>query len=130
LGVAEVAAEDLLRRLELPVDSAVALLEPGRVPGQVEMHEVEAANLQVDAFAGGIGADQDAQRLLCRVGVEGLLDRLAAVAAGRTRKDANALDQPVGAGQALAQPLLQPAAGGADDPILASPLYRPNPNAH
>ena len=45
LGVAEVAAEDLLRRLELPVDAAVALLEPGRVPGQVEMDEVVAAGL-------------------------------------------------------------------------------------
>ena len=83
------------------------------------MDEVEAPGLQVDAFPGRIGADQDAQGLLGRIGVEGLLDRLAAVAAGRTREDADALDHPVGAGEPLAQPLLEPAAGvlvlGEDD---------------
>ena len=75
------------------------------------MDEIEAPGLQVDAFAGRIGADQDAQGLLGRVGVEGLLDRLAPVAAGRTREDADALDHPVGAGEPLAQTLLEPAAG-------------------
>ena len=77
LGVEEVAAEDLRGRLQLAVDAAVALLEACRVPRQVEVEEIEAPRLQVDALARRVGADQDAQRVLGRVGVEGLLHRLA-----------------------------------------------------
>jgi hypothetical protein len=47
--------------------AAVALLEPRWIPGQVEIDEVRAVSLQVDTFAGGIGADQDAQRFLLRI---------------------------------------------------------------
>ena len=36
----EVAAEDLRRRLQLAVDAAVALLQPRRVPRQVDMDEI------------------------------------------------------------------------------------------
>ncbi len=66
LLVAEIAAEHLLGRLQLAIDAAVALLQPRRVPRQVEMDEVGAPGLQVDAFARGVGADEDAQRLLGR----------------------------------------------------------------
>ncbi len=79
LGVAEVAAEDLRGRLQLAVDPAVALLKPRRVPRQIEVDEVVAAGLQVDALARGVGADQDAHRLGGRIGVEGPLHRLAAL---------------------------------------------------
>jgi hypothetical protein len=58
LGIAEVAAENLGGRLELTVDTAVALLDPGGVPGQVEVNKVVATALQIDAFAGGIGTYQ------------------------------------------------------------------------
>ena len=64
LLVTEIAAEDLLGRLELAVDAAVALLEARWIPRQVEMDEVRAIGLQIDAFARRIGADQDAQRLV------------------------------------------------------------------
>ena len=57
LGIDEVATPDLLRRLELAVDTAVALFEPRRIPGQIEMDEVVAAHLQVDALARRVGAN-------------------------------------------------------------------------
>ena len=79
LLVAEVAAEDLLGRLQLAVDAAVALLQARRIPRQIEMNEIGAVGLQVDAFARRIGADEDAQRLLVRIGIEGALHLLAAI---------------------------------------------------
>ena len=61
LLVAKISANDLLRRLKLAIDAAVALLQPGGVPRQIEMNEVGAVALEVDAFAGRVGADEDAQ---------------------------------------------------------------------
>ena len=49
----------------------------GRVPGHVEVEQVRAVGLEVQALAGGVGGDQDAQRVLRRVGVERALDLLA-----------------------------------------------------
>ena len=94
--VDEVAAADLLCRLKLAVDAAVTLLQARGVPGQVEVEQIGAAHLQVDAFARGIGADEDAQRLFGGVRVEGLLQGLAALDAGRSGKDADAVIGPVG----------------------------------
>ena len=70
-------AADLVGRLELAVDAAVALLDPAWVPGQVEVEEVGAVGLEVEAFAGGVGGEQDAQGVLRGVGVEAALDLLA-----------------------------------------------------
>ena len=70
-------AADLGCRLELAVDAAVALLDAAGVPGQVEVEEVGAVRLEVQALARGVGGDQDAQRILGRVGVEAALDLLA-----------------------------------------------------
>ena len=64
LRIDEIAAGDDVRRLQLAVDAAVALLQPRWIPRQVEMDEVVAAGLEVDAFARGVGAEQDAKRLL------------------------------------------------------------------
>ena len=82
LLVTEIAAEHLLRRLQLAIDAAVALLKPRRVPRQIEMDEVGAIGLQIDAFARRVGADEDAQRLLRRIGIECRLHLLAAILAG------------------------------------------------
>ena len=57
LGQHEVVAADLVGRLELAVDAAVALLDPARVPGQVEVEEVGAVRLEVQALAGRVGGD-------------------------------------------------------------------------
>ena len=58
LLVAEISANDLFRRLKLTIDAAVALLQPGGVPRQIEMNQVGAIALEVDALAGSIGADR------------------------------------------------------------------------
>ncbi len=66
LLVAEVSTNDLFRRLKLTIDAAVALLQPGGVPRQIEMNKVGAVALEVDALAGRVSADEDAQRLNIR----------------------------------------------------------------
>ena len=55
----EVLAPDLRGALEFAVDPAVALLQLAGVPGDVEVNEVFAMVLQVHAFAGGVGGNQD-----------------------------------------------------------------------
>ena len=77
VGVDEVVAVDLVTGLELAVDAAVPLLQPARVPRHVEMEEVPAVGLEVQALAGGVGGDEDAHRVLPRIGGEGTLDLLA-----------------------------------------------------
>ena len=44
---------------------------------EVEVEEVGAVRLEVETLARGVGGDQDAQRVLGRVGVEAALDLLA-----------------------------------------------------
>ena len=63
LRVDEVMAEDLGLGLELAVDAAVALLHAAGIPGHVEVEQVPAMRLQVEAFAGGVGGNQDAHRV-------------------------------------------------------------------
>src|SRR5439155_3228489 len=77
LMVEEVVTEDFRTRLELAIDAAVALLHPARVPGHIEVKEVMAMALEVEPLAGCVGRDQDADRMLPRVGGEGALDLLA-----------------------------------------------------
>ena len=54
-------------RLAVAVDPADPLLQPGRVERDVEVDQPVAVGLQVDALAGGVGGDQDPNRLLGRV---------------------------------------------------------------
>ena len=84
--VEEVAAIDRRRRLELAVDAAVALLEPGRVPGDVVVEEVGAVLLEVQALAGRVGGEQDPDGVVGGVGVERLLDLLAFLERGARRR--------------------------------------------
>ena len=74
----EVVAADLRRGLELAVDAAVALLDAAGVPGQVEVEEVGAVGLEVEALARRVGGDEDAQGVARGVGVEAALDLPAA----------------------------------------------------
>ena len=64
LGQHEVVAAHLGRRLQLAVDAAVALLDAPRVPRQVEVEQIRAVRLEVQALARGVGRDQDPQRVL------------------------------------------------------------------
>jgi len=110
LGVDEVTTPDLLRRLELAVDAAVALFEPRRIPGQIDMDEVMATQLEIYSLARGIGADQDAQRVLGWVRIETALQFLPA---DDRRRAGEAGDPLVGPQvvERLCQPLFQPSAG-------------------
>ena len=91
LLVIEVAAPHLRRGLKLAIDAAVALFEPRRVPGQIDVDQIVAAHLEVDAFARGVGADEDAQRIRGRVGVEATLQLLAAFGRGCAGEDGDAI---------------------------------------
>ena len=82
LRVEEVAAEDLVRGLKLAVDAAVPLLEATGVPRQVEVEEIPAVGLQVEALSRGVGADQDPERVVVRIAVERDLELLAPLRAG------------------------------------------------
>ena len=42
-----------------PIDTADALLEPERIPRQLDVDHEPAAMMQVESFAGGIGRDED-----------------------------------------------------------------------
>jgi hypothetical protein len=65
--------------LQLAVDPAVALLELAGVPGNVEVDQMLAVVLQVHPLPGGIGGDQDPQRLFIGIGIELGLEPLAVV---------------------------------------------------
>ena len=89
----EVVTAHFLGRLELAVDTAVALLDAAGVPGEVEVEEVRAVRLEVQALAGGVGGKEDAQRVPGGFGVEPALDLLTA---GAAREAVDHLDAPVG----------------------------------
>ena len=67
-----------------------------------------AAGLQVDPFARGIGADQDAEWLGRRLGVEGELDGLAAIGSGGSGENIDPLVDAIRVLQRLQQAPLQP----------------------
>src|SRR5262249_18666478 len=69
-------AIDLVSLLKFAVNTAVALFHPARVPGYVEVEEVIAIELEVEAFAGGIRGNQHANGVFLGVGIERPLDLL------------------------------------------------------
>ena len=132
LGQHEVVAAHLGRRLQLAVDAAVALLDAAGVPRQVEVEEVGAVGLEVQALAGGVGGEQDAQGVDGGVGVEPALDLLAAGALGQPVDHLDALVGAVGARDGLLEDVpqvaLRPLAVlGEDEDTALVPARRPAP---
>ena len=78
LRVEEVVAENLFRRLKSAVDAPVALLDATRVPGDIVVKQIGAMALEVDAFAGRIGAEEYSNRVSVRRSVELALNPLRA----------------------------------------------------
>src|ERR1035438_3558679 len=78
-----VAANDVFA-LKLAVNASVALLHSGRIPGDVEMEKIRAVVLEVNAFAGGVCGDQNAQWVKVGRGIEGLFDFVESATAGTT----------------------------------------------
>ena len=92
------------------------------------MEQVPAVGLQVQAFAGRVGGDQDADRVLARVGVEGPLDLLAFRRRRGAVVDGDPLVGPLGAldqrGQLLLEITLCVVVLGEDDDASVVPLGR------
>jgi hypothetical protein len=81
------------------------------------------------ALAGGVGREQDAQRVLGRVGVEPALDLLAPCTAGEAVDHHDAIDGAIGALDGLLQDLLEEALRalavlGEDQDAAVGPLRR------
>ena len=114
----EVAAPDGRRGLQLSVDPAIALFEPRRVPRQVDMDEVVAAGLKVDALTRRVGADENTQRVGRGISVEATLQLLPAIDRRGPGKGSNAVvgSQVVeGLGEALLQPAADVLVFGEED---------------
>ena len=103
----EVVAPHLRRRLQLAVDAAVALFDAAGVPGEVEVEEVGAVRLEVQPLAGGVGGEQDAQRVARGVGVEAALDLPPPRPHGLSVDGLDTLLGEVGSGDGLFQHLAE-----------------------
>src|SRR5262249_14459535 len=121
----EVVASDLGRALQLAVDAAVALLHAARVPRHIEVEEVRAMILKVDALARCVGGDEDAERMLCWIGVERPLDLLARVLSHAAGERRDALARAVGSRDRCTELLIEVALGvdvfGEDDDAAFGP---------
>jgi hypothetical protein len=76
-NVIKVVTENLFGRLKFTVNTTIALFKPGGVPGDVEVKEVVAVVLEIQALAGCIGCQKDAHRGPGGVGIERFLDLMA-----------------------------------------------------
>ena len=100
------------------VDTAEALLQAVRIPGQVVVdHQVGA--LQVDAFAGGVGGDEDFDFLVVRECLLGLAPFLAADAAVN---DDDGLGPSDECPDPLGEIIQRVAMLGEDDELAAMPV--------
>ncbi len=111
VGVDEIMAVDLCIRLEFAVDPAVALFQAAGVPRYVEVEQVPAVGLEVQALPRGIGGDQNADRMLPGIRGEGALDFLAFGWRCRPVVDGDTLAGPVGIGDGCRELLLKVALG-------------------
>src|SRR5208337_4145066 len=107
VGVDEVVAVDLFVRLEFAVDPAVPLFQAAGVPRYVEVEQVPAVGLEVQALPRGIGGDQDTDRMLPGIRGEGTLDLLAFGWRGGPVVDGDPLTGPVGIGDGCPKLLLK-----------------------
>ena len=127
----EVTAEHLVGWLQLAVDAAVALVETARVPGQIEMTQVMAMALEIEALPRRVGGDENAQRVVARLGVEGVLDVFPPVPGGRPGEGLDPFVCLVGMNDGLVQAALKPAARvfvfGEDEKATVVPLRRHGP---
>jgi len=63
--------------LKLAIDAAISLLKPRGIPGQVEVNEIVAPCLKVQALPRGIGANENANRFLLKRSIERDLDAIS-----------------------------------------------------
>ena len=113
----EVVAAHPRRRLQLAVDASVALLDAARIPGQIEVEQIGAVRLEVQPLAGGVGGEEDAQRIARRVGVEAALDLPALRSHGLPVDGLDTFLGEVGPGDGLLE-------HGAEIPLRADDVLR------
>lgn len=104
------------------VDAPDALLEAVGVEGDVVVDDPVAVVLQVDALAGGVGGQEDAQRVAAGMGLEGVLDALPAVVVRAAVDDADALASQAPGEEDGLQPVEGGDVLGEDDHPLVVPL--------
>jgi hypothetical protein len=97
----------VLRRLKLAINAAVALFEARRVPRQIDVDEIVAAGLEVQALARRVRADEDPNGLPIERRIEGDLDPVALFEARLSGEDEDAPIQVHAAAAALEQALFQ-----------------------
>ena len=132
--VEEVVDEDAFGLLPVAVDAAVALFEPDRVPRDLVVDHVAAVVLQVQPLGRRVGRKQDPNRMLARVGLEGLLDLLPVAQAHAAGQAEDVLFSHPGSDVGLQvlervevlgeddQPLPVPVGAGAE--VFADPGFR------
>jgi len=124
----EVADLDEGVRLAVAVDTAVALLQPGRVPRDLPVEHPPAVQLEVDALRGGVGGHQDPHRRPGWTGLELGLRALTVVGVHAPVEGGDPLApvaaEPVGE-EEVDQPLLGvPVLSEDDDPLVVPPASR------
>ena len=111
------------RALAVAVDAAVALLQAVGIPRDLVVNEAMAVALEVDAFARGVGGEQDADRRVLGVELESGFDALAVVGVLRAIEQFQtvAFLEPA-RGQVVMEPLLSVAVLSEDDDALLVPV--------
>jgi hypothetical protein len=121
-GGDEVVDVHFRRALAVAVDAAVALLQAVGIPGDLVVDEAVAVALEVDAFAGGVGGEQDADGRVLGVELESGFDALAVIGVLRAVEEFQAVAfLEAAGGQVVMEPLLGVAVFGEDNDALLVP---------
>ena len=117
--------QHLRRRLAVPVDAAIALFEACRRERDLDVHHAVAVALQVDAFAGSVGGQEDAQGKAVGRVLELALDPLSGFCIHTAVQECEPLPaEPAGSEQLLQPRLGVPVLGEHDDPLVVPMLAR------
>src|SRR5262249_26075078 len=111
-------------KLPVAVDSAVALLQPVRVPGNLPVEQTVAMGLQIDSLAGSIRGQQDPHRIQLWRLLEHRLDALPLRLILAAVKQGDALRRYPGTEQSLVQPPWGIAVLGENDHTFIGPGSR------
>src|SRR5262249_8769467 len=111
LRVDEIVAEYLGLVLEFSVDAAISLLHAAWIPRHIEVKEVPAMRLKIQAFACRVRGNKNAHWMATGVRIECLLDLFSFVRRGRAMINGDSLIRAVGAFDRARNLLLQVALG-------------------
>ena len=107
LLVEEVVAVNLGGRLKFTVNAPIPLFQAAGVPRDIVVEKVVAVGLEVEAFPGGVGGEENADRIGGRVGVEGRFDGFPLIGTGGTAVNFDAGVGLIGAGKGVGEQIPQ-----------------------